>query len=438
MMPSGCQLRASPRLKTLRLPTLHPAHLVILAGVTAAMHVGKVPPAIPVLREALGMQLVEAGWLLSMSQMAGMLLAVFIGLFADAWGLRRSMLTGLVLMAVASAAGAFARTVPTLLVLRALEGVAFLLVAVPGPALIRRLVVPGKLPWLMGWWSTFMPVGTASALLLGPVVMAQLHWPGWWVSLSALSLLMALALWRGVQLPAAPEPAPAHGGIPAQEAGPSWQARLWATWRNPGTWWVALAFGAYSSQWMMVIGFMPTLLQAAGVSPFGAGVATATISLLNVVGNVMAGRLLQRGVSPRWVLTAAFGVMALGAWVTFGLADVLPVSGRLLAVGLFSAVGGLIPGSLFMLAVRVAPNEHTVSTSLGWTTQMSMMGQFWVPPVAAALAQSAGDWHLTWLINALACALGVLLVWRLTRLTTERLPPKNAPGARPATRQHPT
>ncbi|MFM1908333.1 MAG: hypothetical protein RLZZ591_2010 [Pseudomonadota bacterium] len=420
------------------MPSLHPAHLVILAGVTAAMHVGKVPPAIPVLREALGMQLVEAGWLLSMSQMAGMLVAVFIGLFADAWGLRRSLLTGLVLMALASAAGAFARTVPTLLVLRALEGVAFLLVVVPAPALIRRLVVPGQLPLLMGWWSTFMPVGTATALLLGPLVMAQLHWSGWWASLSAVSLLMAAALWRGVRPPGAPEPAQTHAITQAQASGPSWHARLWATWRNPGTWWVALAFGAYSSQWMMVIGFMPTLLQAAGVSPFGAGVATAVTSLLNVVGNVMAGRLLHRGVPPRRVLSAAFGVMALGAWVTFGLADVVPVSGRLLAVGLFSAVGGLIPGSLFMLAVRVAPNEHTVSTSLGWTTQMSMMGQFLVPPLAAALAQSTGDWHLTWLINVLACALGVLLVWRLSLVTTERLPPKTSPGARPATRQHPT
>ena len=418
--------------------TLHPAHLVILAGVTAAMHVGKGPPAIPVLREALGMQLVEAGWLLSMSQMAGMLVAVFIGLFADAWGLRRSLLIGLVLMALASAAGAFAQSVSTLLVLRALEGVAFLLVAVPAPALIRRLVAPGQLPLLMGWWSTFMPVGTATALLLGPVVMAQLHWPGWWASLSAVSLLMAAALWRGVRPPSTSELAQAHADPQAQGLGPSWHARLWATWRNPGTWWVALAFGAYSSQWMMVIGFMPTLLQAAGISPFGAGVATAVTSLLNVVGNVMAGRLLHLGVPPRRVLSAAFGVMALGAWVTFGLADVVPVAGRLLAVGLFSAVGGLIPGSLFMLAVRVAPNEHTVSTSLGWTTQMSMMGQFWVPPVAAALAQSTGDWHLTWLINVLACALGVLLAWRLTLATTERLPPKSAPGARPATRRHPT
>ena len=35
-----------------------PAWLVILAGVCAALHIGKLPPALPVLRDALGVTLV--------------------------------------------------------------------------------------------------------------------------------------------------------------------------------------------------------------------------------------------------------------------------------------------------------------------------------------------------------------------------------------------
>src|SRR5690606_40331327 len=60
-----------------------PAFVVIIAGMVAALHIGKIPPAIPVLRDALGVSLVEAGFLLSMVQMAGMLGGVFIGLAAD-------------------------------------------------------------------------------------------------------------------------------------------------------------------------------------------------------------------------------------------------------------------------------------------------------------------------------------------------------------------
>ena len=65
-----------------------PAFVVIAAGIVAALHIGKMPPAIPVLRDALGVGLVEAGFLLSMVQMAGMLGGVFIGLAADGFGLR--------------------------------------------------------------------------------------------------------------------------------------------------------------------------------------------------------------------------------------------------------------------------------------------------------------------------------------------------------------
>ena len=59
------------------------AWIVLAAGVSAALHVGKLPPAIPVLREALGIGLVEAGFLLSAVQIAGMTLGLFIGLMAD-------------------------------------------------------------------------------------------------------------------------------------------------------------------------------------------------------------------------------------------------------------------------------------------------------------------------------------------------------------------
>ena len=75
-----------------------PAALVVAAGIVAAMHVGKVAPAIPVLQTQLGLTLVQAGWLLSLSQMAGMLTAVLIGMVADGIGLRRSLLTGLTLL----------------------------------------------------------------------------------------------------------------------------------------------------------------------------------------------------------------------------------------------------------------------------------------------------------------------------------------------------
>jgi CP family cyanate transporter-like MFS transporter len=71
----------------------------------------------------------------------------------------------------------------------------------------------------------------------------------------------------------------------------------------------------------------------------------------------------------------------------------------------------MIPGSLFSLAVKAAPSGDTASTALGWTTQMSMLGQFCMPPVVAALATAHGGWGLSWVVTGGLCLLGALLTF---------------------------
>ena len=102
-----------------RASRVDPALVVILAGVSAALHVGKLPPAIPVLQQALGLSLLQAAFLLSMVQGAGMCAGVAFGALADALGLKRSMLIGLALIALASALGGMSQQVALLLALRA-------------------------------------------------------------------------------------------------------------------------------------------------------------------------------------------------------------------------------------------------------------------------------------------------------------------------------
>jgi CP family cyanate transporter-like MFS transporter len=182
-----------------------PAFVVILSGVVAALHIGKLPPAIPVLQSQMGVTLVQAGFLLSMVQLAGMLVGVLVGLAADGFGLRRSLLWGLGVLTVASGLGALATQPEALLALRALEGLGVLLVALPAPSLIRQTVAPAQLPRLLGMWGAYMPTGTALALLTGPVVLGVVGWVGWWAALALLTACMWGLAWQG--LPA---------GLPAQ------------------------------------------------------------------------------------------------------------------------------------------------------------------------------------------------------------------------------
>ena len=95
--------------------------VIVLAGVAAALHVGKLPPAVPALQQAMGISLVQAGFLLSLVQLGAVLLGLVAGLLADGVGLRRCMLAGLTLLTVAGLAGAAARNAHDLLLLRALS-----------------------------------------------------------------------------------------------------------------------------------------------------------------------------------------------------------------------------------------------------------------------------------------------------------------------------
>ena len=393
---------------------IYPSWVIVFAGVCAALHVGKLPPALPVLQAALHITLVQAGFLLSAVQIASMSLGLAVGLSADSLGLRRSMLTGLGLLSLASVAGGFVADAGSLLALRALEGLGFLLVVMPAPALIRRTVSLDQLSGRMGWWGTYMPTGSALALLLGPWVIGGLNWSAWWWWLGAVAAFAFVAVWWCV--PDAPAPADANA------VNQAWPQRLALTLKSSGPWLVALTFAVYASQWLAVIGFLPTVYAQLGLSAGVAGLLSACVALVNVSGNVMSGRLLQRGWPAQRLLWTGFACMALGAMGAYATWDGegLPTTLRFASVLMFSAVGGLIPGTLFSCALRLAPSEGTVSTTVGYMQQWSALGQFAGPPLVGWVAARVGGWQWTWGVTVTLCVGGAVLARLIGRALTKK------------------
>lgn len=400
---------------------LPPATLAVLfAGVSAALHLGKLPPAVSALQASLGIGLVEAGFLLALVQVAGMTLGLMAGLAADTIGLRRSMLVGLATLTVASVLGgaagvaglANADAVHALLGLRALEGLGFLMVVMPAPALIRSTAPPAREKSALGWWGAYMPLGVAAALLAGPFLIGAAGWPAWWWAIAAASGAAALGVAACV-----PGDVPVP---PAARPGP-WSARSLDTLRSAGPWLVAAAFAVYSSQWIAVIGFLPAIYGEAGVPARWSAVLTALAAAMNIGGNVLAGRWLQRGVPAGQLLRWGYASMAVGAVVAFAQVGIgagalgLPPALRYLAICAFSLAGGMVPATLFVLAVRVAPGPSTVASTVGLMQQASAFGQFAAPPLVAWLAHRVGGWQWTWVVTGACASVGILLAGRLAR-----------------------
>jgi MFS family permease len=95
--------------------------------------------------------------------------------------------------------------------------------------------------------------------------------------------------------------------------------------------------------------------------------------------------------------------MLVCGWIALGSGA--PLALRFGAVMAFSAVGGLIPGTVFATIPAFSPHAGAVSTTSGLVQQGSSLGQLAAPPMLAAVAAAAGGWHRGWLVTgAFACA----------------------------------
>jgi len=394
--------------------SLLPALLVLLSGIVVALHIAKIAPALPVLTEELGITLVQAGFLISLIHIAGMSIGLILGLAMGGWGLKRSLVVGLLLCGASSLAGGWAQSVSLLFLSRAVEGIGFLMIALAGPGLIRLLVPPRRMPFMLGLWSTYMPFGSALAILSGPWVIGLAGWQPWWWLLGLLTV--AMAAWAALAVPDDHRSAPRTAQSPADRLG--WRQRLSVTIRAPGPWLIGFTFAVYAGQWLAIVGFLPSIYAAAGISGSAAGVLTALVAAINMIGNVSSGRLLQRGVTPRRVLTYGFIGMGLSPMLAFvelgGLSA--PPTLQYLGVLAFSAIGGVIPGTLFNLAVRFSPSADTVPTTVGWMQQWSAVGQLAIPPAVGWLAAIAGGWQLTWVATGLCSVAGLAFAYIIGRL----------------------
>jgi MFS family permease len=322
----------------------------------AAFHVGKVPPALPSIREQLGASLSQAGWLLSMVNLITALGGMAIALTADRLGHRRLVLLGTALCLLASGASGFAGSVAVLLIGRAVEGLGFIAVVVAIPTLVLRLARSADQRIAMALWSTYMPAGAGTMMLIAALVLPGSSWRIVWLVAAVASALMLLALliWALPRRELDPMPIKRHSVL----------AEMAEVATSGGPLAIALCFGAYSCCWYTVIGFLPTLqIERLGLSTSTASVVVALVTLVNVGGNLAAGWLLQCGVPRVAVIvgtTLSMAVCAAGLFV-----DGVPDQLRLVLAGVYSAVIGAVAAAVrrHSRPCRAAPGRRGDGTA---------------------------------------------------------------------------
>jgi predicted MFS family arabinose efflux permease len=370
--------------------------LVYGTGVLAAAALGKVAPAVSLLRADLGLSLGGAGWLVSAITAVPALLGTPAGLWVRRRGGRRALLAGLAILAVTGVAGAGVPGVGWMLAARVVEGVGFLLVVVAAPTLLVQMAAREDQPRVLALWGTGIPVGLAVSAAAGGAL-APLGWRLWMTVPSLLAVPAAVASALLV-----PPDSPA-GAAPGRAAG---RARLrLADLRAP-----ALLAGGFCAAVVIggaVLGMLPAFLEEerrAGIA--ASGTATALVALCSVLGSLVAGWLLGRGVGLR-ALAATGLLMPLASWPVVWAGG--SFGGSVLAAAALMAANGVVVAGVFAAVPRVAAAPDHLAVVNGLVAQLGSAGSLLGPPLFAWAAVAAG-WGVLPPLVAAFTVLGLVLL----------------------------
>jgi cyanate permease len=375
------------------------ANIIMISGIIAAFHLGKVSPSIPAITLCPGLSATQAGFLLSLMQVAGASLGLVFGLAANQIGAKHSVMAGQFILFLASLLVLSVDSTSALLALRALESLGFLMIVLPSPGLLRQVVPDSRIAFRLGLWGCYIALGTASSFALGPLIISWVGWKLWWATPGIMSAICCLILFY--RIPRAERN--------TQTSLSSFSLKpVRMVLAHPPVWFIGFAFALYSGQWIAVVGFLPTIYNEAGVGGLAAALLTAAAALVNVIGNLCSAFFLNTGTRKKSLLAAGFISMMISSFLAFSVyTSDAPVI-RYFSILVFSAAGGLIPAVLFNLAVTVIPDKGSIVISVAWIQQLTSLGMLFTPPLMAAMMQKAGGWHSAWIVTCIAAIIGLV------------------------------
>ncbi|SDH70731.1 CynX/NimT family MFS transporter [Nonomuraea jiangxiensis] len=364
--------------------------VVYVAGVVAALGLGKISAVGAQVSDALGLTLSQLGWLISVITAVCAAVGLAGGVLNRRYGTGRMLVAGLAVVTAASALSVAATGFGTLLAVRLVEGLGYLLVTVACPVLIARLAGDRDRAMALSIWGTFVPVGLGLSTLLGGLVGTAAGWRVWLGVVAAVTLACTLVTWR--RLP--PGRVAEHVGVPVR-AGALVRPAL-----------LALSFCLIVMATLSVVVLLPAfLVERHGQAAAAAGALTSVISLISVAGGIVAAGLLR---------TVAPGVLALSgisivpaAWLAFH--EEASVTATAVGTGVISFANGILAAIVFAALPYVLVSLAHMDLATGIVAQFGSLGSMLGPPLFGLLAERGG-WHTLVPVTSGAVVGGVTLL----------------------------
>ena len=358
--------------------------VVWLAGVAAALNLFKVPPLIPVLMESYRLHLSQAGLLMSVFAVTGLILALPAALFLQRLGPKTAGLLAVACLVVGSGWGALVSTSAPLFASRVLEGVGMGLIAVVAPAAIALWFPPEKRGGPMGIWATWIPVGNVVMLNLAPALETAVGWRAVWWTGAGFALVCLILYGLFVRQPPSRvgEQSPARGNLVA-DAPPPLRAAL----ANRSIWLLAFEIACFNVVFIGFFTFFPTfLVEVRGYSLAEAAFITSLATLVSLGSAPLAGWLSDRLGTRRLFIAIPFLIFAVMMLWPFHVTGWAIIA----FVVLLGIVSGPTPTATFAAAPEVMGDPRSAGIGMAVIAMGINLGFVVGPFLFGLLVQTVG------------------------------------------------
>jgi MFS family permease len=395
--------------------------VLLLFSIAAPLNQFKVPPILPIVMQAFNISVSQAGSLMSLYAVTGLILALPAGLIFQKVGYRLTSVLAGGSIVVGAVWGALSLNVTSVFASRVVEGIGTSFIAVVAPAVIAIWFGANRRGIAMGIWSMWVPLGSIIMLFLAPLLAQSENWRSvWWFGALYALAVTGLFLAFVKPTPATATP-PAQPAIAAPAAGSTGRVL-----RNINLWLISLTFAFFNMAYIGFSTYIPTYLSTVQNIPLTQAAEWASLgAIASIFSAPLAGIFSDRVGSRKipYLLGLALGGVA-APLAGFATGNVL-----IALIAFQGLVAGLVPPNIFSAAVEVVGDEQLGGLAMGVVMVGQNAGQLLGPIVFGALAESAWGWPVAFgslaLIFLAAIAAGAAAKLKDIRSVESRQSPAN-------------
>lgn len=362
------------------------AVLLLLIGVSVAIHQFKVPPIMVGVAKEVGLPSEKAPMLMSVFMLVCLVFAIPAGIIVERIQVKWTLLLSATLAAIGSIIGALSTVAPALLFSRAIEGLGFLLISIAIPVAAASYSHPKKIGAVMGICGVWISVGSILAFNTVPALNVHFKWRGIWWIYALLTLIVVIYFFFAFKGKDAGNKSNRENNLSSNDNKEKAKIGMGEAVRNRNLIFPSFGFLIYNFNLMAMITFFPIFATGAGLMSIGKASFIASLPMiLSLIGSPIFGQLADR-VGHRWLYS--FTLLSGGIGVALMFIKSMPAI--LVGASILGLIGAASPSLMFSSLGKLITSRDLLAQSNGIVVLFQNGGMFLASLFFGLIAQGMG------------------------------------------------